>query len=738
MAADDTRLDRAMQDQIRASQQLSDAMKTLGSKAIDVLTENLKKAAKQAGVLTDEQLAVIKSSRDLSNALEIQEERVIALNKVARERFKKEIETMRKSETFNKLNKKIQDQIIADADKRHLQELREINDLEENHDALSKQTAKLIGSADSLDKFTSAGSRGMKALKGWAANTFTASNAIATLKDAANQAIGELNKATAVGLQDSLLSINRGAMHLNMSFDEFSGVIAKNRDSIRQLGGGIKGVQNFTAKLYEAGKGLEFMGREGNFATAKFIESMKTMGTTVNSKNFNKSMVGMQKHFTQFASLYGDSYDTYSDLIEAQYKSETLQTRLNGLDAAGRDALQEEIIQRTENNKNLGLSNEQIKEFNDKVSELYDPHKANLAEKVKGAEVSKSYLQQLAADSGDEALKAALPKLMEYLDYTKGATDDQIKAAQATMGKEFLAVGSAQASLTQKQAKVAGTMEHPGDIMAAGAMQIPENLMRLMGGGTAENVATRGTAIYQAQAQGRNLTSGQIAQGKAEAADQVAGNVDMYVKSLKIARDIQQNYNAIMENSITKGLKGMVEGLGAVILNLGKFKDILGSIVSKGGASAGGIGSMLEGFFGGAAAKAIPSGVAAGGTSLVSKIASKALPFARGATGLGLLLHSENLGAPAGQPGSDQWTPEEMAAMDKAPNVLDANLKGSTTDAHKASTAGLGQSDNLLDETRKQTSLLTTIAQNTAIAYKAGVDKRMLKSSPSVVANNIQ
>jgi hypothetical protein len=731
------RLIKTMQAQERASDQLVDAMKELGDKALGVLTEQVKTAAKQAGILSDKQLSLIKNSKDLAVALKLQEEQLDKLIQTSTEAYHAELDKIKSSYDFQKIGKKYQDQILSDAEKKHELELREIIDRQNLHEALNDQTAVAVNGAKHLDVFTNFINRGSKALAGWVAKTFTVENAMKDLTEAVTQSITELNKATAVGLQDSLFAINKGAMHLNMTFDEFSDVLAKNRDIVRQLGGGTQGVQAFTGVLDEASKGLKFMGRDGTFATAKFIESMKTMGNTVQSKKFDKSISSMQTHFTQFAALYGDNYDTYSDLIETQYKSETLQSRLNNLDDAGRLALQEEIIARTENIKNLGLSNDQIKMFNDKISELYDPHKVNVTEKIKGAEISKSYLEELAATSGNEALKAALPKLMDYLEYTKGASDEQIKKRQSEMGKEFETVGAAQADLTQQQEKLA----NEGKIGEASTVQMTPNILRNLGGGTGENVAAYGTALYQAQQQKRNLTPGQIEQGKQAAADQVAGNVDLYTQTIKEARDIQQSYNAIMENSITKGLKGLAEGVGALLLNFTKLGKVIETITKMGigGGGAGAGAGVAEGVAGGGAASLIP-----GVGNTVKSFASKALPFARGATGLGLMLHSEGAGVAAGQPNSDEWTQDELTAMNKKQSKIAAPATDTATAAPttpgETAPAVSTQShtdDPLLKETKKQTDLLSQIVQNTTIAFKPTHNSAMYKSSPGEVANKI-
>jgi hypothetical protein len=472
---------------------------------------------------------------------------------------------------------------------------------------------------------------------------------------------------------------------------------------------------------------------------------MKTMGTTVNSKGFDKSVSSMQKHFTQFASLYGDNYDTYSDLIETQFKSETLQSRLNNLNDQGKLALQEEIIARTENIKNLGLSNDQIKMFNDKISELYDPHKANVAEKIKGAEISKSYLEQLAADSGSDALKAALPKLTEYLEFTKGASDEQIKKRQAEMGKEFQAVGAAQADLTQKQEKLADA----GDVAAASVSQLPENLLRGLSGGTGENVATYGTAVYQAGQQQRNLTPEQISQGKMAAAEQAAGNVDLYTKTIKEARDIQQSYNAIMENSITKGLKGLAEGAGALALqftNLGKVVESIAKVgLGGGGAASAGVAGAEGAVAGGAAAAGLGGGALASGALATGGV------LAAGGVGYGLGSalnwgYGKISGAVGGE-GSlgadiyDMFNPSTANANNTPINIPKHDMAQiAPTAPPEAAPVVSTQShsdDPMLKETKKQTDLLTQIVHNTSASFKPAYNPAMYKSSPGEVANKI-
>jgi hypothetical protein len=753
------RMIRSSREQERASDKLSDAMKELGDKALASLIKNVKDAAKTTGILNDEQLETIHTSKDLIKTLAEQEERLNDLITIEKTRYKQEVDQIKQLAGFEKFSKAAQERLLEDANKTHDAEMKKLDDLLIAHDAFDKMTDAQAEAAKRLDVFSGFVQRSGKALGGWILKTFTAENAMNDLKDAVKQSVGELNKATAVGLQDSLFAINKGAMHLNLSFDEFSDVISKNRDLIRQLGSGTTGVKNFTDKLSDASKGLAYMGKDGVIATSKMIDTLKSIGITANSKGFTKSITGMQKHFSEFSALYGDSVDSFNDVIEVQMKSAGIQARLNNLDDVGRQKVQDEILARTENIKNLGLSNDQIKAFNQKLEDLYDPEKANVVEKVQSSEKTKAWLQMLAEQSGSEAMSAALPKLMEYAEATKGSTPQQLETMRSTMGPELKTIREAESMMTRRQESLAGAGEENEAMM----VKQPTNIMRESAGGTAEDMEKFSGALVEATISHKNLTKAQIEQGKTIASNQLSGNVDDYVDGLKKARDVMQSYDAVMENSITKGLKGVAEGLGALLIKttkLGTVFDALaktGSLLSGGGAASASAGAaeLAGGAAGGAALVKGAAGVAEG-ASFVSRagaIVSKALPFARAASGLGMLFHSEELGGKPGTPDSDQWTPAELAKMTppKTDNVLTTSSTTATGQmidtssksvpippgAPPATPTSAITGNPALDEMKKQTNILAMIAQNTMVTFKPPFNPDTYKASIGQVHGNL-
>ena len=756
---------KAMEDQSRAAYKLSKAFETLGDTAIKQLDENIRKLAKDAGVFNDEQLALIKTTDDLVEAIEQEEKKLV-----------KTAESVDK--TLNALNSNLKnsEKRLADAIKTGNQERiakakasiadqkQEIAALEAQKKSLevfTMHTDALIADAEALDRFRKHVDYGVNALKGWVANNLTVRKTGEKLEEALKALVDDLNKATAVGLQDAFATIGIQAIKLRMSFDEFSEILAKNRDVVRQFGGGAEGIAAFTDKLKEASAPLSYMGNEGFKATARFGEVLKGVGLTWSdtSGNFSEAMGKMQKSMKRISGVFGDSYDQVADLIDAQIKSTSIQNQMINLDTKQRAQLVEEIALRTENMKQMGLNNDQIKEANARLDDFLNPRKTKITERIKGAELEKAYLGQLASmEPANKALQDAVKSMQDGIEKAKLASPEEAKKIMQSpaMLKSMQIVGAAQAkAYAGKPEEVIGL----------------DRLRDLAGGMEFLNKQTE--ELAQSHAEGRDLND-KTYQKQAKQAEDSVDHQSMFTKVVADSRDVMQQWNSVMKSAVGLTVIALATGLGTLLVKtnlLGRAFSFASGMMTKSGPlggfskpGGGGLGGMARGAgrmmggiggglarMGGAAIRAAgPIGAAAGaglagyegGTSLFKAIGtldeSGGLSQDSWLAGLTSKL--------AGGPVTNAPTPLHLS--DRAKAAIAARQAGVTppNTAIAAPTAPIAgataatvptvSTNPQMDEMKKQTKLLEQIVQNTA-AYRAGIDKRTFKESPSIVANQV-
>ena len=614
------RLRKAQQDQERSAYKLAKAMDDLSGGTLDDLSDTVKKLAKNHKILTEEQLDLIKTSKDLTEALaqeEIAKEKQLEKLKEAQKSYIKELD---KAEAFlakkGASGQKHHDRIIQNAELQYGARVRELKALEESIAAFKEQTDAAIRSSKITAHFTAGITRASESIKDWVAKNATLTTSFTLMKKAVTQQIDELNKATAVGLQSSFATIGYEAIKLKMTFDEFSTLMSKNRDVINQLGTGTAGVKAFSKMIQDTSKDLEFMGKDGINATGRFFTTLKTMGVTAkDSAKFAAAMHKTQVKFTEFSKLYGDNYDQFADLIESQMLSETVQAKLNGLNQIEAAQLRDEILLRTENLKNMGLSNEQIKSFNKSLEEQLDPHKNNQADKVKQGEMTAAYWSELSRSMPEnKEFAAAVPALQELARMGgKGFTPEQVAKRESELKTELKLAGDARAELVKRQGALASSGDGRALTVAASVNQFQQ-----YGGSNADRVTKLADSVAQAHVQG--LAPDEAAKIKAatEAEKERNGEVDGHTKLIKEARDIQQQFNSVMQSSVTGGLLGFAAGLVSAAMSLTKFDLALrasggGGLGFGGKGGKGGLGAKL-----GKGAKGVMKGgaMALGGVAL--------------------------------------------------------------------------------------------------------------------------
>lgn len=573
----------------RTSKMFGKLSEDLSKVGVDKLTDELKKAAKQAGVLNDEQLDVIKSLRDFEkvvDTLEAQHEKMVAAMK-KRDRDiaaagKNSVKVERAKSEYSKLilefgiaNDKAADQVMKNVEA-FKQNTKTITDNISKYDKLNK-TLEVHGSSvkDSIAKFA------------------TLSMATTLLKKAFIQSYEQMSRITQRGMLGAFTSINLMAPKLLLLPEELEKLIDKNRDLVNTFGGGIEGLEKFGKELGNAREGLEYLGREGTRAASRFMEASKVFGLTAkDGKAYNVAMNSMKKQFREFSGLFGDSYEEYANLIETQGQEENYRRRLNGM-SKDRIAIEiREIQNRTENLKLMGLSNQQIIEFNKRIEDIYNPRKNTQNQRrVEG----QSFLNLQNATQNMLGANPALSAQAQDLQATSGVAK-QLAALHSRGGpasgqaiKELLASREGQAFLRANENARNALDNNVSDVGLYGI-----NAMSDRAGSLQSMISSQGLNVNTASQQGRNVGGGDVAAIKASAM-QLTGANSMLESGFKATTVAMEGFRSVMGNPFTAAIGGAIAGLfafGGASKLMAKGVDIITSVLGKGGRVAGTLGKL--------------------------------------------------------------------------------------------------------------------------------------------------
>lgn len=230
-----------------------------------------------------------------------------------------------------------------------------------------KETGKLIESVEAQ-------------VKGF----FTFGNAVNLAKKALVGSYEEMTRLSSQGMLGAFVEINLMSKKLLMSTEEFQKAVQDNRQYINTLGGGIEGIRKFGNQVGDIQKQIMYLGKNAGPAAIKLNELANKAGLVIGKDDlYAENTSKLINHFKKFNAMYGDTAESYADLMFGQQQEEHVQTRLNNLKGKDLVNLQDELRERTEMLKNLGLSNDQIKEFNSRLENLYDPKKNNYTQQVK-------------------------------------------------------------------------------------------------------------------------------------------------------------------------------------------------------------------------------------------------------------------------------------------------------------------------------------------------------------------
>jgi soluble lytic murein transglycosylase-like protein len=621
----------------RSAVNLGKSFDELSKAGAQKLLDQMKEQIKQGKLMTKEQLSHIKTVQDLTNVLDHYESTVEKVNKIQKENA----ETIKKIQAGQITgSKKWQEQ--ADKYRKALEEATGLSHKEA--EALKDTTKSLKDLSDSqsqamkrFDHISKASEKLHDTIAGKIASYISIGKGIEDMAKGGKQAVDEWIKISQNGLQGAFLQVQMSAVKLRMSFEEFSEVLGKHRDIVLELGGGAVGVAKFGEYLDEASKGLSYLGKDAKKATASFAGTIQHSGIGINDRDkFDDAMNAMQTQYKKFAALYGDDYETYSSLVDLQAQDEVIQGRMIGLGRKQLGVVAQEIRARVENEKLLGMSNEQLTDFNRKVNDIINPENTDLQGQQTGAiNAQNAIAMMLRMDPNNEGLKSASQTLQPLIN-AMGSGDINTFQKIAS-SKEGI---SALSTVNTARDKI---FNRPG---SRSIDRLPLNTF-LNGSPQFRDLLKGTNGVGMAKLNGSDAESNLAKMNQ----DQLAGLKDSveatgaFATAMNSATTALQQYEATMNNSAVKFGQGVGEVIlgiiGAELLKTGGGKlltlirSLIGASAAEAGAGAAGAGEAA------AAAAAGGSAAAAGGA--MSWFA-RMIPFAaRVGGGASLMLHSDNL-----------------------------------------------------------------------------------------------
>lgn len=609
-------LEKVSKQAANVATQLGKTSEKLSNTGADKLTAELKAAAKSTGVFNDEQLSTIKGLRDLEKVLATVEDQYEDIAVAAAKREKK----------LAALNSSMSEKAMKNAkrqiDNEYKQELIRLKATEEYASNVLKtvpifrqQAKALTENVEKYDKLNKTMETMQGSIKSQIASFATATTAIDLFKKALTISYDQLTRLTQRGMLGAFTTINTIAPKLLVSAQDFEEIINRNRDIVNSMGGGVVGVERFGEQLQNARAGLEYLGKEGTKAAARFMETAKTAGLTPkDGMAYQQTMNNLKKQFREFSGLFGDSFEEYAALIDAQVQEENTRNRLNNLSKTQLQIELQEIQKRTENLKLMGLSNQQIIEFNKRTEEMNNPRKSGqIGKRMTEAVMAKNLIANL--------LNTLSPDSQQYKDLAKnqGILNEYANARGSGNTKRMKEIEASNPDALKAVAAAMTETDKAGQFATES-----RNIIAEMGGDLTKMMFDRGGALLTADAQGKNQ-SGKTAEELAKLKEQamaLTGEGTKLEAAFKAATIAVEGFKSLMENPIALAAAGLVASFAAII-GAGKILSGAMSILSgaAGGVRAafGMIGNMVKGVW-----------------SLVSKIPGMAKMFGLGAAAAGI------------------------------------------------------------------------------------------------------
>ena len=381
---------RTMSQSVKEVQKFADALDDASNGAIDKATESIKKLLKNTGALTDLQVDSIKTAKQAKDILEklalkqerlaeLQAEHAAAIKAAGKAQGAKTEADIKLVKQLDKLGIRVENAAdAAEALKTNMNKLKDLNN------GVRDQTKFLSSASSKAGKAVEAlGSKALTSVEKFTSASFALEMAGKAIKEVYDQAVRLSDR----GMLMAMRAINVGAIKLRLSVEEFEKLIQENMNIVSALGGGVKGIDRFTEELKFAGTGLEYLGKNASAVGAKNMQALMRADMGPSSRNgvegvYRKNLVEMNKQFKLFQAGFGDTIEDFSSYYDAVLQGDEVQQRMNSLDAKGIDLMMDEIRQRTENLRVMGLTTKQMEEMNKTLDAMYNPRKNNQTERL--------------------------------------------------------------------------------------------------------------------------------------------------------------------------------------------------------------------------------------------------------------------------------------------------------------------------------------------------------------------
>ena len=590
-----------LQEVKNAARLMGQATEKLSNSGINKLTEELKASLKNRKILNELEVNAITDGKKMAATLDALEKQHEAILKIEAEAEKQKKRALKSAGAAGKNDANIKK--ADEAAKRYVAAKLEEIDITTEHaknlkaeiPLIRQETearAKAIASTDGLRLMHENLSKTIgEQVRGFA----TFGNAMAHLKKAFFTSYDQMNRISSQGMLGTFETLQVYSIKLMMSAKDLEDILSKNRDLINQMGGGIAGVKAFGDEIYKTGDQLRYLGKDWAKAGADFIDLSKKSGLTPkDGKAYRQNMNQSIESFKNFSAMFGDTPDQFKALMEGMQDDVNIRNRLNGLSKTQLANEMEEQRQRAYNLKLIGLSNEQIVEFNKKLANVVDPRKAgDVGERAKNAlMVKQTYAQMvnlLQNGTPEEKQLAAQMKeqqgaLGKIADISTTGSPEQIRKAMEENPEAAAMYNKGFAATDQMN-----RLKLEGRNITAGQTGNLGTVLDQMGG--AQNTATaQGKNLKQqnnpdqlAALEKKNreeLLADHSAEAKALADSAVAYETVNKILEGPFAQALLAGVAALMAFNTAVGIKGILGGLGTLGTGL---KGLAGQLMGKGG-----------------------------------------------------------------------------------------------------------------------------------------------------------
>ena len=578
----------------QVTKHFAEASESLSNAGIKKFTDEVKDAIKQTGLYSDAHMAGIKTAKEMQDTLEHLEDQYNKIQKLeakarvlAEEDLKDMAEVLKNNGTYNaRLEEQIdlQKKLLSEDYKKLDLTAAQVTQIRESYPAIKAEIEaryKNIKSTDGIRRVHEDLTGSLKKqIKAFGEFGF----GLEMLKKAFTATYEQMNRLSGKGMLGAFTTLQMLSPKLLVSAQDLEEILNKNRDIINTMGGGIKGIEAFADEVSNVRGDLKFLGKDATKAAARFIEMSKKSGLTPKDgqayrKNLNQSI----EQFKEFSGLFGDSYEDYAALTEQLQEEENVRKRLNNLNKTQLAQELEAMRQRTENLKLMGLSNQQIVEFNKELQNIVNPRKNDFSERATQSIALTQSVNEMA-----KLLQTGNPEdqaILQDLQQNQGAIQKIADLNQAGRQKEL-----ADFMETPEGAKAARAYSKAASKtdMSDQFQRATRNVFMDKAGGLNAIMDKYGGALATSQAQEKDINGMPNKEDVLKNAADLQGANSKTADALNLMTTAVEGAKAIFENPLIDALTGAISMLwafttaGGISGALGALKS-LGSVISGGG-----------------------------------------------------------------------------------------------------------------------------------------------------------